>query len=86
VKRITEDMVMLVGLLGTPERLQHMIDTHQPDRLGRCRLCAAGGNSSLRNTWPCTLHQLATRATQGAAPGAEPPAADAGPHSPPARS
>jgi hypothetical protein len=79
-------MAELIGLLGTPDRLQRMITDHQPDRLGRCRMCAAGGNSSLRSAWPCTLHQLATRATQGAAPGAGPPAADAGPHSPPGRS
>ncbi|SDF24563.1 hypothetical protein [Pseudonocardia oroxyli] len=46
-------------LAGMPEVVERLLAQHVPDRLGRCTACRNAGSGVV---WPCTLHQIATRA------------------------
>jgi hypothetical protein len=46
-------------LAGMPEVFGRLLAEHVPDRLGRCSACRNAGSGVV---WPCTLHQIATRA------------------------
>jgi hypothetical protein len=46
-------------LAGMPEVVERLLALHTPDRLGRCTACRNAGSGVV---WPCTLHQIATRA------------------------
>ncbi|WP_344413717.1 hypothetical protein [Pseudonocardia ailaonensis] len=50
----------MAGVLAQmPEVVGRLLDQHVPDRLGRCSACRNAGSGVV---WPCTLHQIATRA------------------------
>jgi len=51
----------MAGVLADmPDVVRRLLAEHVPDRLGRCTACRNAG-SGVR--WPCTLHQIATRAS-----------------------
>jgi hypothetical protein len=48
-------------LAGMPEVFGRLLAEHVPDRLGRCAACRNAGSGVV---WPCSLHQIATRASE----------------------
>ena len=51
----------MAGVLAQmPEVFGRLLADHVPDRLGRCSACRNAGSGVV---WPCTLHQIATRAS-----------------------
>jgi len=43
-----------------PEVWRRLLESHQPDRLGRCSVCRSSSGPGER--WPCSLHRIASEA------------------------
>lgn len=53
------ELVAFIREYGSAEKL---LREHVPDPSGRCKKCSAGGDSSGRVSWPCSLRMAAEKA------------------------